>query len=274
MDSVNSLPAFVLYWILFVGDSEKAANIIFRRFCEKEADWRPDADQKLIRHFEDQGVSRRLPDLCLLDTVCREIVGGTHLLPNRGERFSVLDANKDQSFGDALRFLSTNHELIRCALLWVQRDYISGQFPDYDPTSSRDEDLPLDLDHLVPHAKFGADWRRQQNLLSFVNEKENFRYLRGLVGNSLGNYRWLDASVNRGRQDGIIDEADCTRDFINDVLRWNTLIDKQAWSEEDVALFQQLIDLRSVAIYKCLLEDGGLQKFVTATEHLQENLKE
>ena len=65
-ESQNFLPAFVLYWLLFIADSENAANIIFKRFCQKDADWQPHPDQKLIRHFEERGVSRRWPDLKLL----------------------------------------------------------------------------------------------------------------------------------------------------------------------------------------------------------------
>ena len=128
------LPAFVLYWLLFVVDSEKAANIIFRRFCLKEADWQPNSDQNLIRHFEEKGISRRLPGLKLLGEARAEIRRGAHLLRAWGDRFAALDANKDHPIGDALRVLSTNRELIRRALLWLQREYLTGQFPNYDPT--------------------------------------------------------------------------------------------------------------------------------------------
>ena len=257
------LPAFVLYWLLFIVDSEKAANIIFRRYCLKEADWQPGSDKQLIRLFEEQGVSRRLPGLELLGEVRGEIHHGTHLLRAWGDRFAVLDANKDHPTGDALRVLSTNGELIRRALLWLQREYLTGRFPDYDPTSSRDEDLPIDLDHLIPHTKFGEDWRHQQKCLSFSDETENFRHLRGTVGNSLGNYRWLDASDNRSRQANRIEDGEGERDIIENVPDWNALIDKYPWSEDDVAAFQKMIDFRTIQIYEHLLIKGRLKVFVT-----------
>lgn len=262
----HSLPAFVLYWLLFIVDSEKAANIIFRQFCLKKANWQPGSDKNLIRLFEKEGVSRRLPGFEHLDEVRNEIRCGTHLLRNWGERFVTLDANKEHLTGDALRVLSTNGELIRRALLWLQRDYLAGRFPDYDPTSSRDEDLPIDLDHLIPHTKFGEDWRHQQKRLSFPDEKENFRHLRWTVGNSLGNFRWLDASDNRSRQANTIENTEGERDIIMNVSDWNALIEKNSWAEDAVATFQKMIDLRTITIYEHLLIAGGLKDFVTEPE--------
>jgi hypothetical protein len=264
----HTLPAFVLYWLLFVGDSEKAANIIFRRYCLKEADWQPNIDKNLIRLFEDEGVSHRLPSLELLDAARKEILSGTHLLRAWGERFAILDANKEHPTADALRVFSTNDEIIKRALLWLQRQYLTEQFRNYDPTSSRDEDLPIDKDHLIPHKKFGDHWRRQQNCLfySVSDEKNNFYEQRWTVGNSLGNFRWLDASHNRRRQDGPIDPLDGERDFIKDVKEWNDLRDKNPWSEADVASFQKMIDLRTLDIYKALLDQGGLEAFVSVAD--------
>jgi hypothetical protein len=262
-EQAASLPAIVLYWLLFVVDSEKAANIIFRRFCLKEPDWQPCLDKRLILLFEEQGVARRLPCLELLGSVRDEIRCGTHLLRAWGDRFAALDANKEHPTGDALRVLSTNGELIRRALLWLQREYLAERFPDYDPTSSRDEDLPIDLDHLIPHTKFGEDWRNQQKNLSFPDETENFRHLRGMVGNSLGNFRWLDAADNRSRQANKIENNEGDRDAIENVPDWNRLIEKNQWSEDDVAAFQKLIDLRTTTIYEHLLTTGGLAEFVT-----------
>jgi hypothetical protein len=257
------LPAFVLYWLLFVVDGDKAANIIFRRFCLKEADWQPSSDKQLIRLFEEQGISRRLPSLEFLGAAREEIRRGTHLLRAWGDRYAVLDANKDHLTGDALRVLSTNGELIRRALLWLQREYLAGRFPDYDPTSSRDEDLPIDLDHLIPYTKFGVDWRHQQKCLGFPDDNENFRNLRWTVGNSLGNYRWLDASDNRSRQANKIENSEGERDIIEKVPDWNVLIEKNPWNEDDVAAFQKRIDLRTITIYEHLLTMGGLKDFVT-----------
>lgn len=262
-EQAYSLPAFVLYWLLFVRDSEKAANILFRRFCQKKVIWQPDTGNQLIRLFEEQRIARRLPGVKLLEKARNEIEDGGYLLRSWGERFAALDVNAERPTGDAMRILSTHGELIRLALMWLQRDYLSTQFPNYDPTSNHDEDLPIDLDHLVPRIKFGDGWRQQQGHLDFFDEKENFRHMREVVGNSLGNYRWLDAATNRSRQADEIDESDSSRDFIENVPGWNELIKKDKWDHNDVASFQRMIDLRSLAIYKVLLTQGGLNTFVT-----------
>jgi hypothetical protein len=259
----QSLPVFVLYWLLFVVDSEKAANIIFKRFCLKEADWQPRSDKNLIRFFEKEGVSRRLPCLELLDEVRNEIQHGPKLLRVGKDRFVTLDANKDHPAGDALRVLSTDGELFRRALLWLQRKYLTKRFHNYDPTSSRDADLPIDLDHLIPHSKFGFNWSYRSSSLNFDDADENFRHRRGTVGNSLGNRRWLDAPDNRRRQDGKIEDCDGGRDIIEGVPDWNALIGKNPWGQDDVATFQKMIDLRTITIYEHLLITGGLKEYVT-----------
>ena len=265
--STYSLPSFVLYWLLFVADSDKAANVIFKRFCLKEEDLQLKPGQKLIRHFEEQGISRPLPEFKLLEAVRDEIKRGTHRLRNWEERFAVLDASKERRMGDSLRMLSRNGELIRCVLLWLQRKYLSQQYPNYDPTSSRDEDLPIDLDHLIPDKKFGFHWKSKVTGITFEDADENFRNMRGLVGHSLGNFRWLDASDNRSRQADRIEADDAERDYIEEVAKWNLLIEnKTPWTEADVAEFQTRIDLRTVAIYETLLGEGGLSAFTTISD--------
>lgn len=257
------LSSFVLYWLFFVADSEKAANEIFKRFCRGEPDWQPDSDQKLIRHFEELGISRRMPSPELLGKARNDICGGNHLLRAWDERFAAFDDNGETPTGDAIRVLTTNNELVKCVLLWVQRNYLTRQFPNYDPTSSRDEDLPIDLDHLIPHSKFGVDWRLQQKKLGFQDEEDNFRRRRHIVGNSVGNYRWLDASENRSRKADPIAEGDSKRDAIGEVQAWNDLIERSPWTRHDVTEFQKKIDLRSIAIYENLLDEAGLDVFVS-----------
>jgi len=83
------------------------------------------------------------------------------------------------------------------------------------------------------------------------------------VGNSLGNYRWLDTSDNRSRQADKIGNIEGERDNIEKVPDWNALIERNPWSEADVAAFQKMIDLRTIALYEHLLTAGGLKDFVT-----------
>ncbi len=258
-------PAFALYWLLFVADSGKAADAFFRWFCEKKE---IPPNMGLVEDLEKREIARRLPSEESLKSLQDQIEKGNHLLRSWPERFKELDADPDRRSGDALRVLSTNRELIVRSLLWLQREYLAETFPKFDPTSSRDEDLPIDLDHLIPRKKFGEDWRKQKNQLLSGNDRAslsdsdmvNFKDARHTVGNSLGNYRWLGSSENRRRQNGQIENRKC--DFIGVLKPWNDLIDNDHWGSDAVASFQRLIDLRTVSIYQEILNGAGLKEFV------------
>ena len=140
--------------------------------------------------------------------------------------------------------------------MWLQRDYIGKEFPDYDPTSDRDEDLPIDLDHIIPKAIFRFDWRSREQCLEGGAQTENFRWTRDVVGNSLGNFRWLDAQENRGRQAG--EYQPNSSDLVTHAAEWNRIIEKRPWSKDDIGTFQRLIDLRTLDLYENLLTESGV----------------
>lgn len=71
----------------------------------------------------------------------------------------------------------------------------------------------------------------------------------------MGNFRWLDSSKNRSRGDGLIYVDETDTGFI-EPAKWNRLIEKVRWEENDVAEFQKLIDLRTVSVIEELLESG------------------
>jgi hypothetical protein len=154
--------------------------------------------------------------------------------------------------------------------MWLQRDYLAKGFQYYDPTSGRDEDLPVDLDHVIPHSLFGDHWRPQQKRLEGSVDRENFRDERQTVGNSLGNYRWLSASENRRRKAGRLnaggkedvgslqlEERQDGYDLVSNPAEWNAIIPErkegQCWSTSDIARFQFVIDMRTLELYERLL---------------------
>jgi hypothetical protein len=152
---------------------------------------------------------------------------GGHRLRSWAERFTAADGDGESKPGEALRMLPTNRKLMERALMWFQRSYIAEEFPDYDPTSDRDEDLPIDLDHIVPYDAFGFDWRYRASRLKEPEEKnisDNFRWGRGIVGNSLGNFRWLAASENRGRGKGAYEPIENNADLVTNPGEWNSII--------------------------------------------------
>jgi len=261
------LTAFTLHWLLFVGNDAGAAWQVFLQVKEADWCWSRAAIAGLIQHLQSQGLARHLPRLGQLAVLREGIVSAAanpHLRP-WSERFKEPDRDDEHPPGEALRLLSTNNELIKRALLWLQRGYITQSF-DYDPTSGRDEDLPIDLDHIIPNSLFGFHWSNRDQRLDEVfrideSALENFRWQRGVVGNSLGNFRWLDAATNRGRGNGEYVPLNQGADLVDDPAAWNSLIPRNSqrpWNAIDIGRFQALIDLRTLQLYERLVVEGGI----------------
>lgn len=259
----DMLLPFVLHWLLFVSDSDKAASMVFQRHLELGRHGGSFSLPIMIQEFEKAGFAWCIPHISQLPLLCDEIKKGDHHLRSWPERFAALDSDSESRIGDALSVLSGDREKTKRALLWLQREYLADNFSHFDPTSSRDEDLPIDLDHLIPNSKFGFNWKSRDSFISFDDEDENFRWQRSVVGNSLGNFRWLDASENRSRGAGIIEIQDNDAVSVEDSSAWNQLIAKTLWDQDDVALFQKLVALRTVAIFELLLLDGQLNTIIS-----------
>lgn len=269
----KTIRAFVLYWLFFVYDDEKAAWFTFRHAKNDNWLFSEKFIHDLIAVFEENRISHHLPKPDAISTLRSDIGQKTendYLLRTWADRFKSIDSENNKKPGEALRVLSTNTTHLKRALMWLQRDYISINFPDYDPTSGRDEDLPIDLDHIIPASIFGFDYRYRGDHLDLKTypflESDNFRWGRSIVGNSLGNYRWLDASENRHRGNGAFIPLRNQGDFIENPDDWNKIIpqdkNKRPWSKDDVAIFQRLIDLRTLDLYEILLVDSGIIKIL------------
>ncbi len=272
-DGYANLPSFVLHWLLFVGDDGKAALNAFRLATKEDWLFSKEFLRNLIGRFENEGIARLIPQRDALLKIKEEVNNGNHRIRPWEERFIASDHDGESRPNEALRLLSTNITLIKRALMWLQRQYITEEFPDYDPTSDRDEDLPIDLDHIIPRAIFTFDWRLCNRLLDeeaikHVNASpDNFRWQRSLVGNSLGNYRWLAASNNRSRGKGAFEPLENNADVVSNADEWNNIIPQEAnksrrWSLEDIASFQRLIDLRTLEVYEKILMESGIERIL------------
>jgi len=265
-DASKILRAFMLHWLLFVGNDDKAAWHAFA--CAIEAHWTfcQASISGLVLKYENEGIARYLarkeawPGL-RAEVEMRE---NPHEIREWAKRF--IAADRDRKPGEALRVLSTNNELIKRALMWLQRDYIIEKFPNYDPTSGRDEDLPIDLDHIVPHALFGFDWRYKEKRLEPKAISDNFRWQIGTLGNSLGNFRWIAASDNRKKGKGPYEplSIDGQLDLVSNPDHWNKVIpqDNRPWTIEDIADFQRMVDLRTLDLYERILTGSGIENIL------------
>lgn len=198
-------------------------------------------------------------------------------LATSAERFSSTDVPVCSSPGEALRVLSTHPERQKRALIWLQRHYITAMFPNYDPTSTRDDDLPFDLDHAIPQSLFGFHGNAKDRVvLSKNDEVLRFLQMRGTVGNSLGNLRWLAAADNRRRgMRSIEDEPSkgSVQPTVDDHIcrpSWNKLIPAEGptrtWTEADVTAFQHLIDSRTLSLINTLMVESGITKLINTAD--------
>ncbi len=179
----RTLIAFVLYWLLFVANDGNAAYRTFKEVQVKNWRFGSCSVAELICYFEAEQVARQAPRTRDWPGLREEVQQRECRIATWTERFSSKDLAGHPSVGEALRVLSTRGELIKRVLIWIQRCYITRTFPHYDPTSTRDDDLPFDLDHAIPRALFGANWTNTQKRICLpAPDKGQFRDWRTTVG--------------------------------------------------------------------------------------------
>lgn len=276
----DTLTAFALHWLLFVGNDSKAAWHAFERVIEPGWSWSLASIRALVEHYEQEGIARHAPGEQALGELRKGIAAkrGGHRLRTWSERFSEID--ETPGGGEALRMLSTHGELVRRALMWLQRAYLTRKYPQYDPISGKDEDLPVDLDHIVPRSIFGSRWNDAQHRVSGIPDSaDNFRWQRDLIGNSLGNFRWLDARENRGRGNRRFVPLGDDQDVLGNhgdgeaAAQWNSIIPDEGdtgwkWSPQNVGEFQYLIDTRSLYLYERLIKDSGIGSIIPGWDNV------
>lgn len=268
----DDMAAFALYWMLFVSNQDQAARHIFRERIREQpsSGWPPLCE--VVRALETKEWTWSLPTTAQLRRERERILAGGHVLrgvgSQDGERFPELGSNARQAAGTLRHFTehSGHSGPVRTALMWLQRSYLTSLDGRFDPTTDRDEDLPVDLDHLIPHDNFKFHWKASR--ISPLGEAAgNFWRFRDKVGNSLGNYRWLDASENRSKGNrGVVAFPQCGVDPAEDEMEaWEGLVraTKDRWSLDDVALFQRLVDLRSLDLYERLVSESGIDRFAS-----------
>jgi hypothetical protein len=264
------LRAFALWWLAFVGDDNYVAYRAYRAVMnDPESAWSATLPA-LIRDTVDDGRARRVPSTRDIEAMRSEVTKGSPMLRAWEKRFAEADVDSYKP-GDAVRVLSTHRGIIGNVLAWLQRGYLGERFGDYDPTSGRDEDLPVDLDHIIPHSHFGFHGNSMHNYTELDDDdlRTAFARERSVVGNSLGNFRWLCASDNRAR--GAVREVDsapiAATDHVPeaDKQAWESLIKIRSsgdgdgrWRAEHVRAFQRLIDLRTLHLLELFIADSGI----------------
>lgn len=86
-------------------------------------------------------------------------------------------------------------------VFWIQRKFIHKWYPDYDPSQflSKREDLPYDIDHIIPSFLF--EMRGVVPNGQWVNYPQIFWDNKGIVSNTIGNLRFWPKELNRADQE-------------------------------------------------------------------------
>lgn len=170
-----------------------------------------------------------------------------------------------QYFGEDNIELYSKFSKNKYLLLWLQRDYIEKRFKDFNPISGQDKDsVPYDFDHLIPQSNWSSKRRLERNFNNEKNKKFEDLWIRRSLGNSIGNYRVLDASDNRSRGD---------EPLVNDLLEIHDMkhIKKKYWkdfcfhpeSQEEIRCWEKASPSKE---YKFIWDDDRLNSFQAAIE--------
>jgi hypothetical protein len=171
-------------------------------------------------------------------------------------------------------------------VLWAQRSWMNRWFPYFDPTIFTGQDLPYDIDHIIPSAHLDMRGRR-------YNWPPIFWSYRQLLLQSPGNMRFWPKSLNRadgkvsleakyilGPIDGQISGnpnlshyglnfvGDIRKASIvdeNDLVFWeqvNNKADVYDWSNKDrIFAFRHVVDNRRSRVYRNFFDQLGFSKW-------------
>lgn len=158
-------------------------------------------------------------------------------------------------------------------LLWLQRETVA-EF-DGSPVAGREEDTPYDYDHICPVNHWG-NWTgssKGNRLIDFLAKENNGGHWR--VGNSIGNLRVWQSGENRSYGDATPSEKlkfdnPIERDKLlqqsaidsSQIEGWKICSDgEKCWNETRAQAFQQVIEQRAFALYKCFYCELGFSEW-------------
>lgn len=254
----SALVAFTLHWLIFVEYDDKAADLVFARLLEKQ--WTSDARRlaRLLVELAGAGLARHAPRPDDWGKLIKEADEKSSSINVWEGRFVARDTGERKP-GPGLRVLSTHRELIRRMLLWLQRAYIQKRFPSFDPLSIHDEDLPLDLDHVIPARCF----YKANVVPNSVTWDDRRKRLHDMHCNSLGNFRWLAAPDNRSRQDALLEPENVIEHLTDhiDRVEFNAHIER-VWDAAAVDEVYRSINLRTLNLCRMFMRESGIDNLL------------
>ena len=276
--SRNEIISFVLFWLLCAkssGEREKGSEVVIEELKVVHAVFPGKALYDVLTNRNEEGYSTFLNIINvsnILNTPARTLLRA----PNeRAKNYFRESSDLYENFSQKI-FL----------LIWLQREYMTEEFSGFDPISGQDEDnVPYDYDHLVPQ----SNWSSLAGIKSRVNVKENLEpfvniWTRRALGNSIGNYRILNASDNRSRGDeplvdGLlkyeapqyVNESDWKQYCFTpiddkEIQLWRKASpsndDALIWNDERIENFQLAVELRVLQLYKSYISDSKISDWL------------
>lgn len=271
--STNIRGAFCYWAMFFSKKTKKVANQLAQKLSSsKEIECRDDGYgdvllKEVISTINDEGRAMAVPSKQDLRIISERIREADKLIPV-AEWFSAADERNGRRPSDFFSQMCFWTPKGKNLLLWMQSDYLNKHYPDFDPTSDRDEFLPVDLDHIIPSSRFEFRWSEKEaalwlDKLGTEDQLEIFHDNRKSLGNLIGNLRWLDASVNRSRGDGgdvndnrLDDETIDTdhREQFQYLKSKFSQSDLSGWDATDLLKWQRTVLLRTVDLVEASLK--------------------
>lgn len=275
------------YWTFFFADPEKVSYQLAVEMSGPQRE-QPDVLQKIAASMTEKGKAFVVPKQSDFKKIRDNIRGFKCLMPAESW-FSASDVLQEMRVSEIFKQLNFWHPRGKSLLLCSQRDELNRDFTNYDPISENDDDLPVDLDHIIAQKRFNFRWVNNvanniQKNLGDCEQVELFRWMRTDLGNLIGNLRWLDACENRSRGEGkkeetiklhdqYIDSVKANGDatgYVNKFMSFHqhfcdddaTLAD---WKRDYIIDWQNTVLLRTVDLFESLINDLGIYTLFPAS---------
>lgn len=275
------------YWTFFFSDSEKVAYQLAVEMSDPQRE-HSDVLQKIAASMTEEGKAFIVPTQSDFKKIRDNIRGFKCLMPTESW-FSAADVPQEKRVSEIFNQLNFWHPRGKSLLLCSQRDELNRDFTNYDPISENDDDLPVDLDHIIARKRFNFRWGNNEanNIKKNLGDSEQaelFRWTRTDLGNLIGNLRWLDACENRSRGEGTKEETIELHDQYTDSVKADGdatgYVNKfmsfhQHFFDDDATLadskrdyiidWQNTVLLRTVDLFESLINDLGIYTLFPAS---------
>ena len=294
----------ILFWIINNKIDDKGINqsrneiirfVLFWKLCSKSVGEQENGSAIVIKKLKDK--CEKFPGKCLYDLLTNKNEDGYSVF------LSLLDTGKIRTISDpstlsrpeerAKKYFGEESKLYEkfsrniCLLIWLQREYIATEFGAFNPIAGQDQEtVPYDYDHIVPQSNWSS-LTGIQNRDNVKNNKKSFEdlWVRRELGNSIGNYRILNASDNRSRGDEPLVDGLLKYEkskyihqdewkkycFLPDndeeeVQLWREASPSREscliWDDYRVETFQSAVELRVIQLYKSYIENSKLSEWL------------